>query len=196
MADMTALQFQDLVHWTGGLAMTEVALKSKPVQEFLKQDISFDLVISEQFYQEAFNVLAYKYNAPLALVTTFGNCMRHNMLVGNPLQLATVIGEHLQIRHPSSFMGRLNNVYHFVRDYLDWRYSFLPKQEALVKKYLPEYYGVAPSLYDIQKNASLLLVNSHFSYDTTIALLPNVVEIGGIHLKNQSTSVMTPVSYF
>ncbi|XP_041979328.1 UDP-glycosyltransferase UGT5-like [Aricia agestis] len=191
MADMTASEFQDKILWTGGLAMTEVALKSKPVQEFLKQDNKFDLVISEQFYQEALNVLAYKYNAPLALVTTIGNCMRHNLLVGNPLQLATIIGEHLQIRHPSSFTGRLYNMYHVVRDYLDWKYSFLPKQEALVKKYFPEL-SEAPSLYDIQRNTSLLLINSHFSYDTTAAYLPNIVEIGGIHVTNQSLSGISP----
>lgn len=167
----------------------EVVLDSKEVKAFLAEDNKFDLVINEQFYQESLNVLAHKYNAPLALVTTFGNCMRHNILVRNPLQLSTVISEFLPLEDPTSFYGRLRNLYFTVYEYIYWRYWYMDEQERFVKKYIKGLPEPVPSLYDLQRNASLMLMNSHFSFDTPAAYLPNVVEIGGSHLTRSNTTL-------
>ncbi|XP_050682127.1 UDP-glycosyltransferase UGT5-like [Leptidea sinapis] len=180
MVNLPAEIFHQKILWGGGAAFTEVALNSSDVQHLLKSDSKFDLVICEQFFQEAFYVLAQKYNAPLALVTTFGNCMRHNILTRNPLQLATVVSEFLDVEDPTSFWSRLRNVYFAVYEFVWWKYWYLEKQETLVKKYIPDVKDF--SLYDIQKNFSVMLINSHFSYDVPAAYLPNIIEIGGIHL--------------
>lgn len=189
MAALSPEAFHTKVHWPGGIALTDLTLRSPDVKEFLKKDNQFDLVICEQFYQEALYALSVKYNAPLAIISTFGNCMRHNMMTRNPLQLATILSEYLNVKSPGSFWGRLRNLYFSVYDYFWWRYWYLEKQEELVKKYLPELVGKAPSLYDLQKDTSLYLINSHFSYDTPLALLPNIVEIGGAHLTQSNASL-------
>ncbi|CAH2232873.1 jg16632 [Pararge aegeria aegeria] len=188
MVDLSAEEFHHRVVWPGGLAITELTLNSPEVKDFLKRDnTSFDLVICEQFVQEALYALSTKYNAPLAIVSTFGNCLRHNIMTRNPLQLATILAEYLKVYNPGSFWGRLRNLYFAVYEYFWWRYSYLEKQEDLVKKYLPELAGKIPSLYDLQKNASLMLINSHYSFDTPSALLPNIVEIGGMHVTQSNT---------
>ncbi|XP_013164469.1 PREDICTED: UDP-glucuronosyltransferase [Papilio xuthus] len=182
MSSISAEKFHDKILWSGGLAFTEVIMNSAPVQKLLASDQKFDLVICEQFFQEAMYILAHKYQAPLALVTTFGNCMRHNIIARNPLQLATVIPEFLDIKHPTSFWGRLRSLYFTVYEFIWWKFWFLEKQEQLVKKYVTNLIEPVPSLYEMQKKASLMLVNSHFSFDGPVAYLPNIVEIGGIHL--------------
>ncbi|CAG9786685.1 unnamed protein product [Diatraea saccharalis] len=184
MTEISAEEFHNLILWRGGLAFTEMALNSSQVRQFLVEDNKFDLVISEQFYQEAMYTLALKYQAPLVLVTTFGNCMRHNIATRNPLQLATVIPEFLQLTDPTSFWGRLRNVYFTFYEFVWWRYWYLVEQEQLAKKYIPGLPNHLPSLYDIQRNVSLLMINSHFSFDSAIAYLPNIVEIGGVHLSH------------
>ncbi|XP_045772911.1 UDP-glycosyltransferase UGT5-like [Maniola jurtina] len=189
MADLSAEEFHKRILWPGGIAFTEVALNSPEVKEFLKKDNTFDLVLCEQFFQESMYALSVKYNAPLAIITTFGNCMRHNIITRNPLQLATVLSEYLDVNNPESFWGRLRNFYFTTYEYIWWRYWYLDKQEELVRKYLPELAGKIPSLYDLQKDASLMLINSHFSYDTPSALLPNIVEIGGAHLSRSNASL-------
>lgn len=56
-----------------GLETTEHALQNKNVQEFLlNENLTFDLIICEQFYQEAFLLLGYKYKAP---IVTIGKCI-------------------------------------------------------------------------------------------------------------------------
>lgn len=187
MVDMTTEQFHETILWNGGVATTEIALKSRNVKEFLSKDNSFDVVITEMFYQDAFMALAHKYNAPLILVTTFGNCMKYNILARNPTQLATVIPEFAIIRHPKSFFGRLKTLYHTLYEQVFWRYIFLRQQESLVKKYLQGLTEPVPSLEELQRNASLILMNSHFSVDTPTAYMPNLIEVGGLHLQENGT---------
>ncbi|XP_059048523.1 UDP-glycosyltransferase UGT5-like [Achroia grisella] len=189
MVDMSDEEFHQKILWTGGLAFTEVALNSSEVQQFLKEDHSFDLIISEQFYQEAMYVLAHKYNAPLVLITTYGNCMRHNIISRNPLQLSTVTSEFLTVREPASFWGRMRNLYFTVYEFILWKYWYLEKQEQLVTKYVPNLRKPVPSLYEIQKNTSLILINGHFSFDTAAAYGPNIIEIGGLHLTKGNASL-------
>ncbi|XP_047991326.1 UDP-glycosyltransferase UGT5-like [Leguminivora glycinivorella] len=185
MVDISEELFYEKILWGGGLASTEVALSSQQIQDFLKQDHKFDLVISEMFFQEATYVLAHKYNAPLALVTTFGNCMRNNIIMRNPLQLATVINEFVAIKEPRSFLGRLRNFYFAAYEYFWYKVWYIRKQEELAKKYIRNMPEPVPSLEELQRNASLFLMNSHFSFDTPAAYLPNLVEIGGIHLTHK-----------
>lgn len=58
-----------LLYWNVGLTTTKFALENPNVQQFIEQDDSvFDLVISEQFYQEAFLMFAHKYRAPIVTI--------------------------------------------------------------------------------------------------------------------------------
>ncbi|PZC79478.1 hypothetical protein B5X24_HaOG200298 [Helicoverpa armigera] len=189
MVNVPAEKFHEGILWKGGIAFTELVLNSTEIKAFLAKDNKFDLVISEQFFQEALNLLAYKYNAPLVLVTTYGNCMRHNIITRNPLQLATVLQEFLDVRDPTSFWGRMRNLYFSMYEYIYWRYFYMEEQEQLVKKYLKDLPQPVPNLYDVERNASLILVNSHFSFDPPTAYLPNVVEIGGSHLSKSDAKL-------
>lgn len=189
MVDMSAEEFHKKILWTGGLAFTELVLNSTEIKALLAEDIKFDLIISEYFFQEALNVLAHKYKAPLVFVTTYGNCMRHNIVTRNPLQLATIVSEFLDVRDPTSFYARLRNLYFSVYEYIYWRFWYLEDQEKLVRKYLPDLPKPVPSLYELQKDAALILINGHFSFDSPAAYLPNIVEIGGSHLSDSDTQL-------
>lgn len=180
--DLSAEERHNRFLWNGGLTLTEVVLNSTEVQAFLLADNTFDVVISEQFFQEAMYILAHKYEAPLVLVTSYGNCMRHNIATRNPLQLATVVSEFLVVSEPGSFFGRLRNLYFTVYEYVWWRFWYLQKMDELAVKYVPSLKEPVPSLYEIQTNVSLFLINSHFSFDPPTAYLPNIIEIGGVHL--------------
>ncbi|KAL4713974.1 hypothetical protein ACJJTC_005605 [Scirpophaga incertulas] len=180
--DLSAEERHKRFLWRGGLILNEVVLNSTKVQEFLAADNKFDVVISEQFFQEAMYILAHKYQAPLILITSYGNCMRHNIATRNPLQLATVISEFLVVENPRSLLGRLRNMYFAMYEYFWWRFWYLKELDNLVKDYVPDLKKPVPSLYEIQQNVSLFLINSHFSFDPPTAYLPNIIEIGGVHL--------------
>ena len=57
--------------WNYGIGTTRIAFESPVVKKFIEEDNTpFDLVISEQFQQEAFNMFAHKYNCPLVTIGT------------------------------------------------------------------------------------------------------------------------------
>lgn len=48
----------------------EYAFESDQVQQFLqRQDLHFDLVINEEFFQESFSMFAFKYKTPLITIS-------------------------------------------------------------------------------------------------------------------------------
>lgn len=52
----------------------EYAFESASVQKILQRnDLNFDLVINEEFFQESFSMFAYKYKAPLVTISKY-NC--------------------------------------------------------------------------------------------------------------------------
>lgn len=63
---------------------------------------------------------------------------------------------------------------------LMYNYLHLPKVQHMLDKTLGDK---APSIYDLVDNVSLSLVNWHPSL-TPASASPNLVPIGGIHIKN------------
>lgn len=56
-----------------GKGSADHALNSSNVQKFLHDDSqSFDLVINEEFFMESFSMFAYRFNAPLLTICTYG----------------------------------------------------------------------------------------------------------------------------
>jgi glucuronosyltransferase len=70
--DLAEMKFHDMmnfVYYGIGTSTTEHALQNKQVQDFIQRtDDSFDVIVAEQFYQEAFLMLAHKYKAPVVTV--------------------------------------------------------------------------------------------------------------------------------
>lgn len=53
-----------------GISTTEYALKQPEIQQLIHSDDDrqYDLILTEQFYQEAFLMLAHKFQAPIVSV--------------------------------------------------------------------------------------------------------------------------------
>jgi len=84
--DLTEMTFTDMMNllFDGiGLPTTEHALQNKAVQELIhREGDHFDLILAEQFYQEAFLMLAHKYKAPIVAAgeLKFSNVQRKRWL--------------------------------------------------------------------------------------------------------------------
>lgn len=57
------------LYWENGKETSEYALKNQMVQDFIaSDDLRFDLVISEQYFQESWLMFAHKFNAPIVTI--------------------------------------------------------------------------------------------------------------------------------
>lgn len=68
-------------YWWMGLGSTEHALKSKAVKDFIMNDnTKFDLILNEQFFQEAMLMFTHKYKAPIVTLSEFNCRLRFDLI--------------------------------------------------------------------------------------------------------------------
>ena len=78
---------------------------------------------------------------------------------------------------------------------MNFSYQFIPQQEAIYKSYFNKIapQSVQPALKELINNVSLILVNTHpLMQEPRVHVPANVIEIGGLHLK-QLTDDVEPV---
>lgn len=91
---------------------------------------------------------------------------------------------------PKTFWDRFLNSYDYVRSKSQgWWYN---RHATVMGR---TYFGKdVPDSYMLMKKISLLFVNSHFSFDLPRPWMPNLIEIGGIHVTDPQP--LPKVRYF
>ncbi|GBP82547.1 UDP-glucuronosyltransferase 2B4 [Eumeta japonica] len=168
--------------WSIMNAYTEYILNAEELKRFIEEDNSkFDLVIAEEFFQQIFYVFSYKYRAPLILLSTFGVGHYMNEYMGNSMEISYVPHEFFAVSGDMTVFDRLKNLAYTLYDILARRYYSLAFQNELAKSVFKNL-GEIPNLEELERNASLLLINAHYSTSIVRPYVPNIVEIGGIHM--------------
>lgn len=167
-----------LVEFAGKKAC-ELTLQSRSFQHFLRQKNHFDLILFEDFVAECLWPLVQKYNVPtislLPSVLTPWNPGKY----GNPSQLAYCPHFHLPYNNKMNFFQRVENVLLSVYTNLIYKYSLTPGQIEIAKKYI----SVDESAFENRfYNASLALINTHFTLNLPRPYVQNIIEVGGIHI--------------
>lgn len=103
-----------------------------------------------------------------------------NGLFGNPWTTSYTSTLNVPLAFPKTFWDRLTNTYdHVYTNVQSWWYD--RAATAIGKKYFGED---APDAYELMRQISLVFVNSHFTFHQPRPWIPNLVEIGGIHVTN------------
>ncbi|XP_058448414.1 UDP-glycosyltransferase UGT5-like [Malaya genurostris] len=177
------------LYWNVGLATTKYALKNPNVQQFIEQDDNtFDLVISEQFFQEAFLMFAHKYRAPIVTIGTLGYSDYMDQAMGLLTPWSFVPHPILLYTDDMSFSQRCYNFIVSTTDALIRRFYYMPRQDKLAKKYFTSIEGPEsfPSVYELEKSISVMLINSHTSVTPPRPSISGLVNVAGAHIKSNS----------
>jgi glucuronosyltransferase len=161
-----------------GNAITKNTLRNKEVQELLHSDEKFDLVIVEQFFNDAMKGFANHFNAPLVLFSSMGITEWNKHFMGNPVLPSINVICYTSYTNQMKFFQRIRNLAGTVFDYLYRNLMFYPVQ----KQYLEKYFSKPIDFDQIVNNASLMLLNSHVTTSENTLLPYNMVEIGGFHV--------------
>ncbi|XP_073820783.1 UDP-glycosyltransferase UGT5-like [Musca autumnalis] len=140
----------------------------------------FDLIIVEILMTESLLGLGEYFNAPTVGVSTFGTISFVDYLVGNPIPLSYIPHMDLPYHNPLSAWQRMSNVIMEIVDNMLVNYLMLPRQQTLYEKYFP---NATMSLNEARKNVSLVLLNDHFTLRQPRPYVPNMIEVGGLHIK-------------
>ncbi|PSN55501.1 hypothetical protein C0J52_02581 [Blattella germanica] len=150
------------------------------VQDLYRSKKHFDLVIVESFNTDCVLPVAHKFNAPIIGISSSTVFPWTDYRMGNPRNPAYVPSMFTTYSDKMSFSQRLKNAI------LEGIYllSFSVADGVIVQNFVNQNFGEnAPILSDIARNTSLVLLNTHFTLNRPRPLLPNVVEVGGLHIK-------------
>jgi glucuronosyltransferase len=169
--------------WTFGEGFSESFLQQKEVQNLLhSNDQQFDLIITEIFVTDSLLGFAHKFKAPVVQVVAFGGTPSIGDLVGNPSPYSYVPDPIQDFSDRMTFWQRVVNTLGITYQKLSRYIHHLPKQQAILEKYFSDY-APLPSISKLASSTSLILVNGHFSISYPQPLMPNLVQVGGMHVK-------------
>jgi len=149
------------------------------VKEILTQ--KFDLVFFEPFLNECAGGLLHKLNTTVILVSPFATPAELVRLLGGPAPPSFIPNMFSSFDNNMNFYERIQNFLLEVVIGIMQKWYFIPNMESLYREALND--STIPSLDEILKNSSLTLSNSHISLAGARPYLPDIVEVGGMHMR-------------
>lgn len=168
-----------------GLSTTEHALKQPAVQEIFNRTDThnvYDVLLAEQFYQEAFLTLGLKYNIPVILSSTLGYESYMSQMMGVVTPWSFVPHAFLPFEDKMTFWERVSNT--FASLYQDYyrEFVYFPKHDELIQRQLSHLPMKIPKVTKMEKNIAVMLLNSYIPLTTPRPTVPSMIPIGGVHI--------------
>jgi len=172
-----------LTMWHSSQRSCDLMLQEEEIQKLIHaRNLHFDLLIVEAFFNECFLGFVHKFKAPLIQLCTFGGAHWIGDWVGNPNPYAYVPDPFLSYKDKMNFWERMVNTLTGTAWRLGRMYYYLPGQDAIMRKYFNESDDL-PSLAALEYTTSLVLLNHHFSISYPRPFMPNMVQVGGMHVQ-------------
>uniref|UniRef100_A0A336LTZ6 CSON000634 protein n=1 Tax=Culicoides sonorensis TaxID=179676 RepID=A0A336LTZ6_CULSO len=187
--------------YTLGLDNSEYGLKNLNVQRLIQSENEhhFDLVISEQFYQETWLMFAHKFNAPIVTISSMGYSDYMDYANGLVTPWAYVPHLLLNFSDKMTFWQRVENVLLSLYDkYLRLTF-YMPENNKLAEKYFGsalKSQGPLPRVEDMEKKIDVMLVNFNHAISKPRPSMPNQINIGGAHIKPKPKLLPTEIQKF
>ncbi|KAK9736938.1 UDP-glucoronosyl and UDP-glucosyl transferase [Popillia japonica] len=162
-----------------GIRIGELTYSDPAVQDVLNGKETYDAVILEWMMSDYLQGIAYRMQVPSIVVTTFCPSASTSYVSGNPSIYSYMPHMLNKSGQKMNFWERTTNILLALFDIAFGYLYFNPQQEHLLYKYVPE----APSISELNANISLHLFNSDPVINGPLPMLPNVLEVGGIHMK-------------
>ncbi|XP_037928661.1 UDP-glycosyltransferase UGT4-like [Teleopsis dalmanni] len=187
LTSMTVFDFLKMLEILG-VATTEHALRQQKVVALInakKTEGVYDLLLAEQFYQEAFLALAKVYNIPVVTTSTLGFENHMSQIMGVLTPWSHVPHGFLPFLDRMTFTERLKNSFYSLYEDLDREYNYFPKMDELVQTYFSKALAnldEIPKVTQMEKNISALLLNSYVPLTTPRPTVAAMISVGGLHI--------------
>ncbi|XP_063221119.1 UDP-glycosyltransferase UGT5-like isoform X2 [Bacillus rossius redtenbacheri] len=167
-----------------GPTFAEQAFQHSSIQDLIATtNEKFDLVILADFFVDAFAGFAHKFDAPLIYMSPITGFPWTNDLIGNPSPDSYVPSIFSQYSDHMSFRERLFNTVINTFGRLFHQLYYLPKQNSMMR----QYFKVVPDLPHVSEiiiqRTALVFTYAMPGVSYPQPLLPNLIQIGGIHVK-------------
>lgn len=156
-------------------------LRHPKIVELAQSNQEFDLIILETWVLDCFYGFVHKFKAPFIGLTTCINLSWTSWRLGNPLTPSYIPAPTMPYSDDMSFLERIDNLITILYEKYTFDNWILKPSNAAAKKFFGED---LPDLDEIARNISLVLVNTHFTLSRPRPFVPNIVEVGGLFVKD------------
>ncbi|KAH8383544.1 hypothetical protein KR009_009263, partial [Drosophila setifemur] len=173
--------------WTEGILVSRVLssiayaiLSDSGVQKLMRdKNERFDMIILEANHLEALYGLAEYYNASLMGVSRVRLNWNVDDLAGNPAPSIYEPISPMGFSWDYSFMSRIYNWMYITEEKLLVHLVLRPAQLSVFRK----FFNYSKEVFEeLRSKFSVILINNHFSMGHVRANVPNIIEVGGLHL--------------
>jgi len=102
--------------------------------------------------------------------------------VGSPNPYSYVPDEFIEYTDKMNFWERTHNTIVYLLKHVGRQLIHLPKQNAVMQKHF-NYTDNLPPVWELEYKTSLVLLNTHHSFSYPKPLMPNYLQVGGMHVK-------------
>ncbi|XP_076243342.1 uncharacterized protein LOC143184768 [Calliopsis andreniformis] len=176
------INMHNLVHKAGSI--TCELLSQPQIQQLIKnppKDPPYDLVILELFLAPCYLGFGRHLNVPMIGVIT---CNFHDWLyskVGSPLNTAYMPSLFSSYEPRMTFWQRLHNT--ILTTFITTQINYYTEQQHKVMK---DNFGIEATFDELHKDLAAILINSHHSINGIKPLTPGLIEVGGLHVSEES----------
>lgn len=150
------------------------------LRELFSSDVKFDLIIAELWNSDVFLGFADKFKAPVVVMSSSALLPWGSDRFGLPDNPSYIKSIFLEKMGYLNFYQRLHNCYQVVVSKLVYAWFFNPLSERIARRHFGD--SMRP-LEVLARDTSLLLLNTHHSLHGVRPLTPQVVQVGGLHVK-------------
>ncbi|XP_071453613.1 UDP-glucosyltransferase 2-like [Hetaerina americana] len=152
----------------------------KKLMDPKEMGVNFDLMLISHFFSECFYPYAHIYDVPVITISPAGSFPTTDGMFGNIALPSFVPNSFFSFADRMNFVERTINLMSVLGVNFYMNFFIYPGHEKVARV----YFGDIPPLTEIMKRTSLILLNNHFTYNYPRPLTPNMIEVGGIHLKS------------
>ena len=168
-------------YWDLGIRLCEILIQHKDLQDIIKSKREeFDVIITSALFNECVFGISYMLDKPVIKMCAYGGSKWMDEWVGNPSPYAYLPQISSDYDDRMNFWQRTLNTLSETYKKLGRIFYVIPQHDAILRKYFNS--SNIPSISVLQKSTALLLINQHYSIGHPRPLMPNTVEIGGIHI--------------
>lgn len=149
------------------------------VQQLLRES-TFDLVFFDVYMDGCIAGLLPHFKAPYIYITTVPAVNAITERIGTHLPPSFIPDKDLEYTDRMTFTERFGNL--VMQRVLEVMSNIFetPNEETIYRKYLGKNY---PSIAEINSKVNMIFMNSHFIMNYPRPLLPDIIEVGGMHCR-------------
>ena len=154
--------------------------KCAPLMRLLNSTENYDLLVTETFVTDFTLIFSAKFQIPF--VSSLPNQLVPWLTgrLGNPSNPSYFPNIFSGRSSPMNYIERVQNTLLHLETVFVYNLWNLRKADEVFQHFLGQS---APSVYDVVKNASVILTNAHESFGSNLPQVPGIVNVGGMHIK-------------